>query len=252
MDLHFLDPGLDYSIEGLLAFQQENQTEWWREALFLFYPQVDRARFDAMHQNERRAYLRETLAEVYANARPEIAAKTESYLAHWEKHRTQVEAAFSDAFGTDARAAMNDMRVRITLNPICPRYLQERAFDVFYRNSDAGALGMSLHEMIHFAWFDVWQRAICDDPAEYESPSLKWVFSEMAVEPLMRDRRLAEINPYFQDGCAYEYFYDMKIEGQKLFDQLERLHRENDILGFMKKGYAFCREHEPEIRAQMR
>ena len=60
MDLHFLDPGLDYSIEGLLAFQQENQTEWWREALFLFYPQVDRARFDAMHQNERRAYLRET------------------------------------------------------------------------------------------------------------------------------------------------------------------------------------------------
>ena len=74
----------------------------------------------------------------------------------------------------------------------------------------------------------------------------------MAVEPLMRDRRLAEINPYFQDGCAYEYFYDMKIGGEKLFDQLERLHRENDILGFMQKGYAFCREHDPEIRAQRR
>ena len=65
---------------------------------------------------------------------------------------------------------------------------------------------------------------------------------------------------FYELYCAFlplyrahrEYFYDMKIEGQKLFDQLERLHRENDILGFMKKGYAFCREHEPEIRAQMR
>ena len=48
----------------------------------------------------------------------------------------------------------------MSFNPISPRYLDEQAFDVFWLNSERGALGMALHEIIHFVWFRVWQDAL--------------------------------------------------------------------------------------------
>lgn len=44
------------------------------------------------------------------------------------------------------------------MNPIGPRFLEERCFDVFYLNSERGAIGVGIHEMVHFVWFYVWNR----------------------------------------------------------------------------------------------
>lgn len=162
-----------------------------------------------------------------------------------------MEEAFSDAFGLDTRALFNGLTVNITLNPICPRYLEERAFDLFYLNSPQGALGMSLHEMTHFLWFYVWKQLFRDSPEEYESPSLKWVFSEMAVAPILGDGRLSERNPY-RDGCVYDYFYTMTVEGTPVLDTMGQMYRSLPIGEFMEQGYAWCLRHEGEIRGQMR
>lgn len=162
-----------------------------------------------------------------------------------------MEEAFSDAFGLDTRVLFNGLTVNITLNPICPRYLEEHAFDLFYLNSPQGALGMSLHEMTHFLWFHLWQNRFGDTPAEYESPSLKWVFSEMAAAPILGDGRLSALNPY-RDGCVYDYFYTMTVEGTPVLDTMGQMYRSLPIGEFMEQGYAWCLRHEGEIRGQMR
>ena len=74
----------------------------------------------------------------------------------------------------------------------------------------------------------------------------------MAVEPIMRDKRLSTINPYFEDGCVYEYLYHMDIGGKPVLEILYEIYRQNDIKEFMKKGFLFCQEHEAEIRRQMK
>lgn len=74
----------------------------------------------------------------------------------------------------------------------------------------------------------------------------------MAVEPIMRDKRLSDINPYFEDGCVYEYFYHMKIDGTPILEMLYEMYRQNDMQNFMQKGFLFCQEHESEIRLQMK
>lgn len=251
MDLSFQDPGMQYSLDRILLFQSEGLSSYWRDALFLFYPQLDRRQFDALDQAGRTSYLQTALGSVYRENQALIGEKREQYQTHWAKHRPQVEAAFSDAFGLDARSLLNDLTVNITLNPICPRFLEEHAFDVFYLNSDQGALGMSLHEMVHFLWFYVWNHHFRDSYGEYESPSLKWVFSEMAVAPVLEDERLACINPYFPDGCVYDYFYTMSVEGTPVLDTMSRMYHALPIRDFMEQGYAYCLRHEAEIRAQM-
>ena len=113
---------------------------------------------------------------------------------------------------------------------------------------------MSLHEIIHYLWFDVWNRLFHDSYDEYETPSLKWILSEMVVESIMADERLSSINPYFpreHGGCVYGYFQDMVICGRPVLDTLDQLYKENRITDFMKKAYAFCQENETAVRSHI-
>ena len=252
MELHFQDPGLEYSLSSIMEFQAPGVSDWWRNSLFHFYPQVDRTRFDTLDAGEREGYLRRALTEVYASIREELEEKTRTYYACWEKHRGQVEDAFSDAFELDTGTILNDITVNITLNPICPRFLGEKRFDLFYRSSPQGALGLSLHELTHFLWFRVWRELFGDDPAEYETPHLKWVLSELVVDPILSNDRLCTLNPYYPGGVAYEYFYSMKVDDRPLLEVMGAAYREKPIRDFMTWAWEYCQKHETEIRRQMK
>ena len=55
MDIRYTDPGFDYSIDSIFLFQTEDETPFWTDSLYYFYPQLDRARTAALHPAERRA-----------------------------------------------------------------------------------------------------------------------------------------------------------------------------------------------------
>lgn len=139
----------------------------------------------------------------------------------------------------------------MSMNPVQPRFLKEKRFDVFYRNSERGAVGTAIHEIIHFVWFYVWNGLFGDCYEEYERPSLKWILSEMIVEAVMSDPRLSALNPYYpreQGGCVYPFFFDMKAGGVLILDTLEKMYRSRRIGDFMKESYAYCCQYEREIR----
>lgn len=251
MKLTYRWPGAAYSVQSTLEFAREGQSEFWSGPLFHFYPQLDRDRFFALDAAGRAAYLTEFFTGLERENRALLAEKAAGYQRRWQQHQPRITAAFEEAFGLDLTGRFDDLTANISFGVVEPRYLDRNTFDVFWMNSDRGALGESLHEIIHFLWFDVWQRHFRDDPAEYEAPSLKWILSEMAVEPVMRDERLRSINPYFgqeNGGCVYPYFYTMRIDGQPVLDTLYGLYRRMPVTDFMEQSYAFCQAHEAEIR----
>ncbi len=145
--------------------------------------------------------------------------------------------------------------MQISMNPVEPRFLKERCYDTFYLNSERGAIGRGIHEIIHFVWFYVWNRLFKDSYDEYERPSLKWILSEMIVESVMKDERLRSINPYFpreQGGCIYPCFFDMTVDGRLILDTMDAMYRSQRITEFMRNSYAYCQEHESEIREHIR
>lgn len=175
--------------------------------------------------------------------------KIERYNAYWQEYEPQIVDALSEAFATDLSGLFNDLVCNMGFSPICPRFLDKNSFNNFYLESEKGALGTSMHEIIHFVWFYVWQKHFGDDPEEYETPHLKWILSEMVVEPIMRDPRLCSINPYFADNAAvYPYFYTFKIDGKPVLDLLYEMLGSMPIEEFMEQSYRLCLEHEDEIR----
>ena len=251
MQVTFVNPGIDYMIERIMDFQREDAGAFWSEPLFHFYPQLDKSDAQALSFPERKRYIEGVLRNVYTEIRAVIDEKTGLYAAHWEKCRPQITCALSDAFDTDCNLLFNDLRCHVSMNPIEPRFLKERQYDIFYLNSERGAIGESIHEIIHFVWFHIWQALYQDAYEEYERPSLKWILSEMAVEPIMRDPRLSAINPYFpreNGGCVYPYFYDMVIGGRPILETLHDMHQRENIRDFMACAYDYCRIHEAAIR----
>lgn len=254
MKVTYKEPGFRHSIDSILLFQMDTAKPFWSDTLFYFYPQLSREKLSVCSPEEQVQYMTDNLSEVYRQLKPELDEKAVKYNEYFMKYEHQINDALSDAFDLDARNLFNDLTGFICLNPICPRFLRERYFDVFHKNSEKGALGMSLHEIIHYFWFDVWNRLFHDSYDEYETPSLKWILSEMVVESIMADERLSSINPYFpreHGGCVYGYFQDMVISGQPVLDTLDQLYKGNRITDFMKKAYAFCQEHETDIRSHI-
>ncbi|MBQ6700893.1 MAG: hypothetical protein IJM98_09585 [Oscillospiraceae bacterium] len=251
MDITYKNPGYEYSIESIMLFQTDEQTPFWSDSVLYFYPQIDKTELEKRNFEEKKEYIYKVLEEVYGNIKDELESKIIRYNEHFQNYRSQIEDALSEAFELDSGLLFNDLTGNITMNPVCPRFLQEKYFDVFYLNSERGALGLSIHEVIHYFWFYVWNKHFGDSYEEYETPSLKWILSEMVVEAIMSDERLSLINPYFpreDGGCVYPYFFDMIINGKPVLDKISELYKNNSITDFMESSYAYCLENEDAIR----
>jgi len=251
MNLTFINPGKEYMISSVMLFQTDEETAFWSEPLFHFYPQLDREKAGALSFQDKKKYIAESMGQIYDEQSETLDKKIVLYGEYWKKCRCQIEAALSDAFGTDCSILFNDLVCNISLNPISPRFLREKYFEVFYLNSEKGAIGLSVHEIIHFVWFYVWNQIFHDSYETYERPSVKWILSEMVVESIMKDQRLSSVNPYFPreaGGCIYPYFFDMNVEGKPVLDTLDLMYRKLDIKSFMRESYQYCLNHEEEIR----
>lgn len=251
MELKFINPGIDYMLNSIMAFQTSEQTAFWSEPLFYFYPSLDKEYVEGLPFAERKTYLEKNLQEIYTGLEETIDEKQVAYQMHWMKYKEQIIEALSEAFDVDCDKLFNDMVCSVSMNPISPRFLQEQKFEVFYLNSERGAVGTVIHEIIHFVWFYVWNQLFEDSYEDYEAPSMKWILSEMVVESIMRDERLSSINPYFpreNGGCVYPYFFDMKVNGKLLLETLDEMYQSQDIRMFMKNSYELCLKNEEEIR----
>lgn len=251
MEITFIKPSVDYMIERILDFQSEDVSNFWAEPLYHFYPQLDREYAAKLPFPERMSYIERTMRNIYTELENTLDEKLVMYSKSWTEYKEQITCALSDAFHVDCASIFNDIKCNISLNPIEPRFLKEHSFDIFYMNSEKGAIGECIHEIIHFIWFYVWNEVFRDSYDEYENPSLKWILSEMVVESVMKDERLSSINPYFpreNGGCIYPYFFDMVVDGKLILDTLDAMYKSQNIEDFMRNSYAYCKEHEATIR----
>lgn len=252
MRLKFVPGGILRSVDSILEFTRAGQNEFWAGPFFHFYPDIDRLAYMALDDAAKRVFLTDYFTEFESANRALIREKLEKYNAHWQSCSAQITAALEDAFALLLTGVFDDLTCHVTFSPISPRYLDRHEFDSFYLESERGALGTALHEIIHFVWFHVWQSHFRDGPAEYEAPHLKWILSEMAVEPIMRDPRLGGINPYYAHRqCVYPYFYTLTVDGAPILDTLHSMYISLTPTRFMEEALKYCALNEHKIRAHI-
>ena len=117
MEITFVNPGVDYMIQGILSFQEEGVSEFWSAPLYLFYPQLDRAFAASLPAAERKDYIARTMRSVYSELEDTINAKARLYSHHWNVCKPQITAALSEAFDIDCAGLLNDLRCNLSMKP---------------------------------------------------------------------------------------------------------------------------------------
>lgn len=250
MKLTFRLPTFEYMLDTICAPAQEGTKHsggFYPDTLFQFYPCLDKRELQSMDEAARREYLGEVLGDVYRAGERQLGDTAAQWQVYWDRNSGGVCAAFEEIFDMPLERELRRLTCNITLDPRCPHDLERRSFDIFHMNSARGAMGLALREIMRIVWFMKWQARFGDDPADYRSPNLKWVFSEMVPESILSHPELAKHNPYRGRSCA-ECFYAMRVDGVPILELLDRLYRENDIVGFMEKGFRLCIANEKIIR----
>ena len=67
MEITFANPGVDYMLSGIMAFQAEGESDFWSDPLYHFYPQLDKAYAASLSFAERKLYIERTMRAVYVD-----------------------------------------------------------------------------------------------------------------------------------------------------------------------------------------
>ncbi len=238
-----------------IEFQQSEAPLFLRKQLTQKYQEIDEDFLKTLSWDKAQEYLRTKLSEIYKKYKNDIDAKVKECQDFFDDDKMrEISDAFSSAFGIDCHKILNNISGRIGINPVCPRYIQDdTGFDMPFFCNVNWIVHFSLHEMVHFVWFRLWHEHFKDSWNEYENPHLKWLLSEMIVDPIIRNSQLRKFFPDIDNNrnISYYYFYDMEIGDAPILKTVSDFYKNNSTTGCMEKSYAYCVEHEKELREKI-
>ena len=241
-------------IDFIMELQKDNIAEFWSASLFKWYPDLDRQYSKSLPEPERMKYIYDKMEKQSKIHAQEISKAISAFDKAWQPVSSKLNDIYSAAFfNNDCSKIFNNMTANVGLNPVCPRNVSDGSFDVFFKQTPDVAISTATHEMTHFIWFYFWRQYFHDNPQEYDAPHLKWLLSEIVVETINRNSEIHKLSQNNNKYIAYSYFYDMKINGELLFDTMKRLYMTCKTLqNFMEQSYKYCKENEKELREKIR
>lgn len=187
-------------------------------------------------------YLRSALEEEYLHSQPIILEKINEISERWNSISDDVIRILSDIYQYSF-AENHIVKAYFTMNHMGPYNYEEQTFNINYRKTLDEMIESCIHELIHFYWFRKWEQLFGDKYQENEH--IVWKFSEIAIDAIFKK---TELNKFcVKEKPAYQYFYDIQINGEDMIEVFRKLFEENDIAGFMEKGIQYMLDNKEQI-----
>ena len=139
---------------------------------------------------------------------------------------------------------------KITLNPICPRYLEDYSFDIHFAFPNILMKRITLHEISHFIFFKKFKEIYPKiNPKRFEYPNIVWNLSEIVPLMILGDKRIQEIIEH--EPSIYNVYKKLKINEKNILEILQNFYnKRKNFTDFIKTSYNFMKKHEKEIKTK--
>ncbi len=181
---------------------------------------------------QKNALIKRTLTDLFNKNLDFMAEKVKEFQSIWDKNKNEINAELKNIFDKNFNFKCT---ANINLNPVCPRYLDTLSFDLnAWQNSDA-MLETCIHEIVHFCWFEVYKKQFKNlTDADFNSPSLHWLISEIAIDPIFK---LSALKKFVVYPPAYEYLYSEKIGKKNLMKVVSDFYKKHSLKDFQIEMY---------------
>ena len=141
------------------------------------------------------------------NNKKELERKRESFQKEWNKINNRFMETLSKILEIDWPKEDKKILACVSLNPICPRDIKKRYFDIYYQGDVDWMKSLVMHEVLHFLWFEKWKQIFPKTSEKhFNTPYLEWQLSEMVPKIILSDKRIQKIFEH-KPGVYKEYTF---------------------------------------------
>jgi len=188
---------------------------------------------------------KEAIEKIIIQIRKELNEKMVTGLknikSEWQKVEEEVFKSLSNIIQTDWPE--KEITAYISINPICPRFLDSLSFSVSPDNKNPNII--IAHEISHFLYFKKFKEIFPEiGKDKYEFPNKEWILSEIITPIILNDTRMIKI--LGKGGGFYSEHLKLKVDGKPLTQIIQDLYdkhvlKVNNFVGFIKENMKILR-----------
>lgn len=219
--------------EVLTAFCKPGEAMWdWSKYIYKVHPELKRILKDKKPR-EYYALIYKYAAKFLKEHKKELEAQAARYQKEWNKINGPYLQVLTDHFETEYPKSRKFITAYVSIVPIYPRFLDEWAFNVSFKNSESMA-PISMHEILHFLYFKKWMEVFPKTKKkELDAPYLVWKLSEI-LDPIIIENN-PDIQMLFKHRQGhYPEFRKVKIGKKTAIKHFETLYKKH-----LKSGQSF-------------
>lgn len=216
------------------------QNKWgWGKYIIKKHPKI-KGVFSFKTETEQVKFLKDYIVKFRKENQKLIEKKEIKYQTEWQKIEKVFFIILSEIIQTDWPKNKKVIKAMISVNPICPRFLKDWSFSIFYNYKKVShAMEVIMHESCHFLYFEKWKQLYPKiDNKKFESPYLEWHLSEILAPIILNDSRIQKLLKRKAD--FYTEHQRIKIGNKttpKYFNDLyNKIAKKNNFSEFLKES----------------
>jgi len=242
------------SIEKIMPmihfFLNPEEKQWdWSNSIYKKYPKLKKKLKNIKDKTKRREIECKFFKNKFFSDKSLLEKKRLDFQREWNKINDKIMIALSEIIEQQWTENDKSMKARISLNPICPRYIKQRTFDLYYKSPFKEMKGTAIHEILHFIYFKKWKIVFPKTKEkEFDAPYLVWQLSEMVPGIVLNDERIQKVLRY--NFKSYKIYHEFKINNKPLLSYLQNFYDKRvGFNDFLRKSWKFVNEHKKEINS---
>ena len=245
----FTDIPLSKEIDWIHGFLFQN--EWgWGKYIIKKHSKIKKI-FSFKTEEEQIKFLKNYLIQFKKDNQELIEKNKIKYQTEWQKIEKDFFILLSEIMQIDWPKNRKIIKGMISVNPICPRFLNNWSFSIFYNYKKIShAMEVIMHESCHFLYFEKWKKLYPKvSNKKFESPHIEWHLSEIIAPIILNDQRIKKILK--QKAVSYEEHEKIKINNKTAPEYFTEFYNKNkDFKQFLDKSYKAIKENKNQFNCK--
>lgn len=172
------------------------------------------------------------------------------YQHNWNEINNEVMKELAKKLNINWPTAFPNVQARVGVLNSCPRYINQRTFDIKCTDDLNEMRMIVIHELCHFLFFEKWQQLFNDyDESHYNYPHIIWYLSEAIIDPLLNNEIFKSFTKI--EIKSYNIFYKTMIDNESVIDHLRSIIFQKPIDEAIIECYNFFINNENIIKGNV-
>lgn len=219
----------------------------WEKKILKVHPEL-KAIYKQRTKKDREKFLRSYILRYRKKNNSKILRQIRSYEKSWHKVEKKYLSALTELMLTSWPKRRKRIFALVSVNPICPRFLNGWSFSLFYKQKTEDMLETIMHEICHFLYFKKWKEVFSNAKDKtFEYPYLEWHLSEILAPVILQDPRIQKF--LSRKSGFYDVHKKVKINKMSVPAFFTKLYNKNlkkriSFTDFLKEAYKIAKENK--------